>query len=915
LSIPEGTLLGPFEILDRLGSGGMGEVYRARDTRLGREVAVKALPKELLTDQSFLQRFAQEARSASALNHPNIITIFEIGQVDSVPFMAMELIEGRTLRELMARGPLTMRTVLSLGAQLADGLSKAHEAGIVHRDLKPENLMVSKDGFLKILDFGLAKVVGPFAGAGTGEVFNQSLTATGHVLGTAGYMSPEQASGRPIDFRSDQFSVGLILYEMVTGRRAFDRATPVQTLSAIIQEDPEPLERLCPKLPLPFRWTIERCLAKEPDERYASTRDLVRDLKQLRDNIANLGDAGLSRALPEVTATAPRPGVRTTSSVQTRSMTPAPTAQTAIVPAPTKGRRVADFLGVLFVGLVLFAAGAGGGFWFRGRALDAPPPDLQGDLLLSPSTRVISPRISPDGTTLAFVTIQDGVAQVAVMKPASGDWTVLTRARGVGSIYKVDWSRDGSRLFFDRVTDVPHGVYSVSVLGGEERLVLPDAQGPEALPDGSLLAVRIDADRNFQPHRFFPDTGKLQPVGPAIVPESLGLSLRATSDGSEVVFWGKPPGEPGSHAFALDLSSGKTRRIAPELPLSPPVAIGADGRSVLAVVVSGDLHRITSIAADGREARTLLTLTSRPSSITASRDAGLFVSTLDNPVDVLKFSPAGGVPERLAGAGNVVMSPVQLPDGRIIVPSLVSGRRRLLVASAAGNLRSLVESSEAASPPAVLVGDSLVAFVSGGGGKRPTISLASVADGRIVKRLESTTGAVPQGLAASPDGRTLYYVDAGSVFSVDIDKGEKAPPRKLRAGNGVAVDPKRQELLVQLNEKDGVKLVAVPLAGGAERPVIYQTSTLRLTPLPLSAGAVGPDGRVVVTAASKDSWYWGPALLDPLTGAVERVPVIFDGDVQATTWSRDGSLLGMGVAMRSQLWRFRERAATGDTAP
>jgi hypothetical protein len=913
LSIPEGTLLGPFEILDRLGAGGMGEVYRARDIRLGREVAVKALPKELLSDESFLQRFSREARSASALNHPNIITIYEIGQADSVPFMAMELIEGRTLEDLLARGPLTIKNALSLAAQLADGLANAHEAGIVHRDLKPQNLMVSKDGFLKILDFGLAKVVGPFAGAGTEDVFNQSLTATGLVIGTAGYMSPEQASGKPIDFRSDQFSAGLIFYEMVTGRRAFDRPTAVQTLSAIIQEDPESLEKLCPKLPLPFKWAIERCLAKEPDERYASTRDLVRDLKQLRDNLGGFGDAGLSRAVPEVTASTTHQAPGTPTPVPTRATAVAPAVEMpAATSAVRKGRRVMSFFAALLFGLVLFAAGGGGGFWFRGRALEAPPPDWQGDLLLGPSTPVLSPRISPDGTTLAFVTIQNGTAQVAVMKPASGDWTVLTKQRGVGSIYKVDWSRDGSRLFFDRVTDVPHGIYSVPALGGEERLVLPDAQGPEALRDGSLLAVRIDAERNFQPHRFWPDTGKLLPVGPHMVPESLGLSLRATSDGLEAVFWGKPAGEPGSHAYALDLRSGRTRRIAPDLPLSPPVAIGADGRSVLAVVISGDLHRITSISPDGREAHALLTLTSRPSSIAASRDAGLFVNTLDNPVDVLRFPPSGGVPERLAGAGNLVMSPVQLPDGRIVVPSLISARRRLLIASAGGNLQPLVESNEAASPPAVMVGDSLVAFVSGGAGKQPTIALASVSDGRIVRRLESTTGAVPQGLAASPDGRTLYYVDAGSVFSVDIEKGQ---PKKLRAGNGVAVDARKQELLVQLNEKDGVKLLAVPLGGGPERPILYQTSALRLAPMPLSAGAVGPDGRIVVTAASKDSWYWGPALLNPVTGAVEKVPVIFDGDVQATTWARDGSLLGMGVGMRSQLWRFRERTASGESAP
>src|SRR6059036_1986922 len=205
MTLAAGGKLGPYEILAPLGSGGMGEVYRARDARLGREVALKVLPDELSQDRDRLSRFEQEARSASALNHPNIVTVHDIGRSDSISYIAMELVEGKTLRELSAGDPLPVRRVLALAVQIADGLAKAHAAGIVHRDLKPENVMVSRDGFVKVLDFGLAKLAagdedsGPAAAA-------PSITHTDAVLGTVGYMSPEQARGDPVDFRSDQFS-------------------------------------------------------------------------------------------------------------------------------------------------------------------------------------------------------------------------------------------------------------------------------------------------------------------------------------------------------------------------------------------------------------------------------------------------------------------------------------------------------------------------------------------------------------------------------------------------------------------------------------------------------------------------------------------------------------------------------------
>src|ERR1035438_3633366 len=281
-----GTKLGPYELIELLGAGGMGEVYRARDARLDRIVAIKILPAAFSADPERLHRFEREARSASALNHPNIITIYELGQDRSCHYIAMELVEGKTLRELIGSGLLPMRKAIEIAAQIAEGLTKAHEAGITHRDLKPENLMVSHDGFVKILDFGLAKLAS--SGGGRSDIYSlpTSQTAAGLVLGTVGYMSPEQVSGDGLDFRSDQFSLGLVIYEMVTGKRAFQRSTAAETLVAVLREPAEPIARQNRDAPAPLCWVIERCLAKEPEKRYVSTRDLARELAAIRDRFS-----------------------------------------------------------------------------------------------------------------------------------------------------------------------------------------------------------------------------------------------------------------------------------------------------------------------------------------------------------------------------------------------------------------------------------------------------------------------------------------------------------------------------------------------------------------------------------------------------------------------------------------------------
>ena len=274
-----GARLGPYEVCSLLAAGGMGEVYRARDTRLGRDVALKTLPVALARDPARVARLEREARAASALNHPHIVTVYDFGAAGEHRFIVMELVDGTSVRSLLAQGALSTERLLAIGAQVADALAAAHERGIVHRDLKPENVLVTADGRAKILDFGLARF--------TAEDEDRSdktrtfLTGAGAVMGTVAYMSPEQTQGRAVDFRTDQFSLGVMLYEMAAGRRPFDHANEAETIAAILRDTPPPLT----DVPQPLLWLIERCLAKNPAERYGSTRELARELASFRGEL------------------------------------------------------------------------------------------------------------------------------------------------------------------------------------------------------------------------------------------------------------------------------------------------------------------------------------------------------------------------------------------------------------------------------------------------------------------------------------------------------------------------------------------------------------------------------------------------------------------------------------------------------
>ncbi len=284
-----GRIVGAYEILGPLGQGGMGEVYRARDTRLGRLVALKIVSADLHADPAAAERFEREARLASSLNHPAIVSLHDVGRIEGRPFIVMELVEGQSLSARLEAGPLRMEDAVDLACQVADGLVAAHEAGIVHRDLKPRNICLTGDRRAKIVDFGLSKLAHTPAGPDAETTTRRELTAAHTVLGSVGYMAPEQVSGAEVTFRADQFALGTVMYEMLTGRRAFKRDTDIQTLAAIMEDAPASILESCPQAPPRLVTIIDRCLAKRPEDRYGSTRDLARDLREVRDGFGERG--------------------------------------------------------------------------------------------------------------------------------------------------------------------------------------------------------------------------------------------------------------------------------------------------------------------------------------------------------------------------------------------------------------------------------------------------------------------------------------------------------------------------------------------------------------------------------------------------------------------------------------------------
>ncbi len=769
MQLPAGSRLGPYEILEPLGAGGMGEVYRARDGKLGRDIAIKVLPAQTSADPTRRQRFEQEARSASALNHPNINTIYSIGEADGDIYIAMELVEGRTLRELMASGEaLPTKRLLDIAVQTAEGLAKAHSAGIVHRDLKPENLMVSKDGYVKVLDFGLAKLTQ--SSSQENSVLPTAIAAPtepGTVMGTAGYMSPEQASGQAVDFRSDQFTLGAILYEMATGKRAFQRKTGAETLVAIIREEPEPLGQLAPKAPAPVRWIVERLLAKDPEERYASTKDLARDLKSVRDHLTETSASGALEFAE-----------------------------------PARRRR----RGWVVPAALAFVLGAGAAL-FAGKSLGffvPAPPRFQ--RLTFRRGSIVTARFAPDGVSVVYGASWDGnPTEIFTARPESPE----SKSLGLPSANLLSVSRQGelaiSLGWHPLIGWESTGLLArVPVAGGAPREMLDNVEDGDWSPDGKELAVI---------HRVG-DRARLEyPIG-TVVAETTGWlsNPRVSPDGRYIAVWDHP--ERGDNAGRLvfyDLA-GHVRAEGPSVGGTAGFAWSPRGFVVMAG--AGVLQRVWPSG----KARPSISLAGGFLPEDISSGGALLAKRVNYRREIVGVA-AGESRER-----NLTWLDWSFPDD-----ISDDGRTLLFDEQSSGRQNYLCYLRKTDGSPAILLAQSKGYALSPDGRWALTQSLDSnqlalVPTGAGSPKVLSKTGLIYQWGYFFPDGkRLLLWANEsghGSRFYVqEIDGGKPRPITPEGFGvsfGGRAISPDGRMIAGIAPDR---KVVICPVDGGPPRPL------------------------------------------------------------------------------------------------
>ena len=664
-----GHRLSHYDILEKLGDGGMGVVYKARDTRLNRVVAIKILAPDKVADPDRKRRFVQEARAASALNHPNIITIHDISAEDGMDFIVMEFAPGKTLDRLIPRNGMRLRDVVKISAQITDALATAHGAGIVHRDLKPGNIIVSEEGRVKLLDFGLAKLTEQVETAERVEIGETDETVThaprtseDMIAGTIAYMSPEQAEGRPVDARSDLFSFGSVLYEMLTGRRAFTGRSRMATLSAVIHQEPKPLAMTesSPEL----ERIVGRCLRKDPARRFQSTSDLrvlFQDLKE-----------GVPATVSSVAAPVSRSGPRLW---------------------PIVVMSVAAGVAITAAAFVVFRS----------------KPEMSSNLRIRRLTydgaRAFAPSISPDGRLVAYVSDRDGGMRLWLQQVDEDNAIALTQGQQVPGMTP-SFSPDGKRIAYVAQEETGWAIWSIDVLGGQPRKVAERLSGfpfPRFSPDGKWIAYRSlhDADAEYSEYGLASTSGGPAkalrvPVTTAITslsgtpflwtPDAKGLLVIGTRTGQRGPGWWVLPidgGEP------IDTGAGAT--VAAER-LGTPLLSGWIGDQILFSAAYGgvtSLWQIQASPANFKAGNSVRRLTSGGSnegaaSVAADGKRLAFGSSSGSRLNLWSY-PLDSSYRRVTGA------PVQLTDGLrkdgYVSPS--TDGKRLVFAGRTGGSRDL----------------------------------------------------------------------------------------------------------------------------------------------------------------------------------------------------------------------------------
>ena len=639
MPLAPGTQLGPYQIVAPLGAGGMGEVYRALDPRLGREVAIKVLPSVLSRDLDRLRRFEQEARAVGVLNHPNILAVYDIGTHEGAPYLVTELLEGSTLRDRLSGGALPPRKTVDYGIQIAHGLAAAHEKGIVHRDLKPENIFICRDGRAKILDFGLAKLSLPELDDATVTTLDldKQGTATGVVLGTAGYMSPEQVRGEKADQRSDIFSLGGVLYESLSGQRAFAGRTSADRAGAILKDEPPDLLTTGQNIPSALDRIVRHCLEKNPEERFQSARDLAFHLES------------------------------------TSSLSGASTEAAALL-KEKRGTAQPLRWAIALLGVALASAGA---WWLRGRT-EPTPRGVQFLRLTDFDGLEESPSFSPDGKSVVFVSDSTGSRQVWVRLLAGGPPLQITN--GAGAHLDPRWSQDSSSIIY--FAPPPEGdaqgtLWEVSALGGAPRQLVSSMSGADVSHDGKRLT-------------FFRLNGKQMEL---IVADRDGSNPRVVTQATTTFSYRQPRWSPddaniaflhnlenwADDVYMVPSAGGVPRRITNESTLMSGIAWSPDGASLVYSTSRGStllylptMH-LWQISKSGAELQQLTFGETGDESPDVDRNGRIVVSRKHMEFDIWKFPVDGDAAEnvrrgeRITHQTGQVQTPTPDPTDREMV--------------------------------------------------------------------------------------------------------------------------------------------------------------------------------------------------------------------------------------------------------
>jgi Tol biopolymer transport system component len=748
MALTSGTKLGPYEIVSPVGAGGMGEVYRARDTRLGRDVAIKVLPEALAHDADRLRRFEQEARTIAALNHPNILGIHDIGVHGGAPFLVSEFLEGQTLREKLVSGPLPVRRAIEYALGIAEGLAAAHDKGIVHRDLKPENVFVTRDGRIKVLDFGLAKLVRPEENHETAVTLTNPSTLPGMVMGTVGYMSPEQVRGEPIDPRSDIFSFGAVLYEMLTGKRAFKRETSAETMTAILREEPPALNDTGWQGPPELQRILARCLEKNVARRFQSAGDLAFAMESL---------SGASTGMP--------------------------TAKSGSQP---KSRRA--WLPWIIAAALLI----GTAVWEIARPPVAPANPLEkAHFTRVTDLKSVEAAISPDGRFVAFVSDHDGPFDVWLTQVGTGHVTNLTQGKAgplPGPLRSVGFSGDGSEIWIGG-GDVGMRLRLMLLTGGTPRNFLSEEVVNLAWsPDGERIVYHtfakgdpmFVADRSgANARQIFQDRPGIHNHFPAWSP-----------DGRRIYFSHGKPATGEMDLWRIDSAGRNPERLTQRnTDVAYPTPVGDRTVFYVARAEDGSGPWLWEFDLKRRESRRVSIGLEQYTSVQASSDGRKLVATISNPIAGLWTVP---ILDRVAEEGDV--KPFTVPTVRALAPRF-NGSSLFYLSSLGtgdglwrlrdGQVTEVWKGVDGAllETPAVSPDGGRVAIVLRRSGKRQMHVLSS--DGAELQPIAE--GIVPQGSSCwSPDGR--WIVTGGSdatgpgLFKIPLEGGS---PVRLVAGEAL----------------------------------------------------------------------------------------------------------------------------------